>query len=64
MSTLLEDYITPVQLAAELGITLRTLRRWEQMRIAPPRTAIERQIFYKISSVKAWMESREQRRKR
>jgi hypothetical protein len=64
MSTLLEDYITPVQLTAERGITLRTLRRWEQKRIAPPRVAIERQIFYRVTSVKSWLESREQRKKK
>jgi DNA-binding transcriptional MerR regulator len=64
MNTILEGYLKPAELAAQLGITLRTLRRWEQKRIAPPRTAVERQIFYKVASVQAWMESREQRRKK
>jgi hypothetical protein len=63
LSALLEGYVTPEQLAKQLGVTLRTLRRWEVKRIAPPRTVIERQIFYKIASVKAWLESREQRRR-
>jgi DNA-binding transcriptional MerR regulator len=62
MSTILEGYVTPAELAAQLGITLRTLRRWEQKRIAPPRVAVERQIFYRVASVKSWLESREQRR--
>jgi len=52
MRTILEGYVTPAELAAQLGITLRTLRRWEQKRIAPPRVAVERQIFYRVASVK------------
>jgi DNA-binding transcriptional MerR regulator len=63
LSALLQGYVTPPQLAQQLGITLRTLRRWEQKRLAPPRTVIARQIFYRVSSVKSWMESREQRRR-
>jgi hypothetical protein len=61
LSALLEGYVTPVQLAQQLGITLRTLRRWEVKRIAPPRVVIERQIFYRVTSVRAWLESRERR---
>jgi predicted DNA-binding transcriptional regulator AlpA len=56
--------LTPEQLAQQLGVTTRTLSRWEVQRIGPPRVVIGRQIFYRIASVDAWLVSREQRRAR
>lgn len=56
--------LVPEQLAKVLGVTLRTLQRWEHLRIGPPRVVIQRQVFYREQSVRQWLEQREQRRKR
>jgi DNA-binding transcriptional MerR regulator len=61
---ILEGYVTPQQLAKQLRITRRTLSRWEVQRLGPPRVVVGRQIFYRTSSVLAWLESHEQRRSR
>ena len=59
--SILEGYVTPLQLAKEIGVTLRTLSRWEALRIGPPRTVIGRKIFYKTDSVRAWLDAPQQR---
>lgn len=59
--SILEDYVTPVQLAKELGVTMRTLSRWEALRIGPPRTIVGRKIFYKIEAVRIWLDAPEKR---
>jgi hypothetical protein len=56
--------LTPEQLASHLDVTTRTLQRWEVQRMGPPRVVIGRQVFYRITSVDAWLESREKRRGR
>lgn len=53
-------YVTPEQLAEELGISVRTLHRWHTARQGPPRIVLGRIIFYRRSSVLAWIESREE----
>jgi len=58
---ILEGYCTPVQLAKELGITLRTLSRWEMERTGPPRTIVGRKVFYKIEAVRIWLDAPEKR---
>ena len=63
-ANILIGLLTPEQLAQQLGVTTRTLSRWEVQRIGPPRVVIGRQIFYRIVSVDAWLLSREQRRSR
>lgn len=59
-SLLAGEYATPEQLAAELGISVRTLHRWHTARQGPPRVVLGRVIFYRRSSVLAWIESREE----
>jgi predicted DNA-binding transcriptional regulator AlpA len=56
--------LTPAQLASQLGVTTRTLQRWEVERTGPPRVVIGKQVFYRTVSVLAWVESCEQRRGR
>jgi hypothetical protein len=58
---LLDDYLSPAELAGELGICNRTLLRWHLLGIAPPKTMIGRKIYYKRSSVAAWLDARERR---
>jgi predicted DNA-binding transcriptional regulator AlpA len=59
-SLLAGEYATPEQLAAELGISVRTLHRWHTARQGPPRVVLGRVIFYRRSSVLAWIEGREE----
>src|SRR5438132_1786957 len=57
---LLEDFVRREWLARELGLSPRTISRWESLRKGPPRIAIGRTILYNIESVRAWLRSREQ----
>lgn len=59
---LLADWISRNQLAVELSVTPDTLGRWDARREGPPCTRIGRKVFYRRSSVEAWLLSREQGR--
>jgi hypothetical protein len=59
--TVLDGYLTKTRLANELETSPRTLDRWETLRIGPPRIVIGRTILYRRESVRAWLQSREQR---
>ena len=59
-NTLLADYMTPTQCAAELGIDKRTLERWHRLREAPPRTKVGKRVLYRRESVAEWLRSCEQ----
>jgi hypothetical protein len=48
-----------VQTAEELGVGVRTLRKWRQQRIGPPYIEVGRQIHYGDESRAAWLKSRE-----
>lgn len=50
-----EDLISPRQLAAELGMSLRTLQRHHDARTGPPRVNIGKHSFYRRSTVDAWL---------
>jgi predicted site-specific integrase-resolvase len=58
---LLDDYMSPNELAAQLGICSRTLVRWHLLGVAPPKTTVGRKVYYKRSSVAAWLDGRERR---
>lgn len=60
--SLLEDFFTPEQLAGELAIHVRTLRKLDERGEGPPKTPVGRKILYRKESVVAWLKSREQRR--
>ena len=46
-----------------LGVSPRTLDRWHLLRIGPPRVALGgRKIRYRLSSLDAWVRSREYHR--
>jgi hypothetical protein len=49
------------ELAGELHVTTRTLRRWAVLRVGPPRIAVGRRILYRKASVIEWLLAREQR---
>lgn len=59
--TLLEEggFLTRTQVAKELGVSTRTIARWEVERIGPPRVQIGCTIFYRSKALIEWLESRE-----
>jgi hypothetical protein len=59
-NTVLGEYMTEDQLAEEIGRGVRTLARWRQLGEGPPITKIGRQIYYRKTSVAAWLASLEQ----
>ena len=58
--TLLTDYLTPTELAAELGVCARTIERWHRLREAPPRTKVGKRVLYRREAVAEWLSAREQ----
>ncbi|NHK27611.1 helix-turn-helix domain-containing protein [Parvularcula flava] len=58
-SSLLSDYLTKRQLAAELGVTERTIGRWMRKAGGIPHTRIGGQLVFRIASVRSWIESHE-----
>ncbi len=60
MATILENYLTTTECAAELGIDKRTLERWHRLREGPPRTKIGKRVLYRRAAVAEWLRSREQ----
>jgi RNA polymerase alpha subunit/helix-turn-helix protein len=55
----LNGYLTPPELAAQLGVCQRTLARWHRDRTGPPRSVVGRRILYRTESVTAWLAKRE-----
>jgi hypothetical protein len=60
-ATLLDDYLTIDQLAAELDIAVITLKRWAALKQGPPVTKIGRRVLYRRSSVQQWLVKQEQK---
>lgn len=57
--SLLADILTREQLAAELDVSVRTVDRWHNLRIGPPRIAIGKKRLYRAKAVRRWIEERE-----
>lgn len=55
----LHDYISRPDLAAQLGVGVRTLVRWETLREGPAVTKIGKRPYYNLDAVKDWLKSRE-----
>jgi hypothetical protein len=56
---LLDGWLTRAQIAAELGLSIDTLARWEAQRIGPPCVRIGRRAMYRAESFRQWLEDRE-----
>src|SRR3974377_1521406 len=56
---LLDEYMTEEELAAELDVDKRTLRRWHRTGIGPPRVTIARKLYYRRSGAADWIRSQE-----
>ncbi len=55
------EYMRPSELARELGVSLRSLHRWHNLRCGPPRVVVGRKILFRRESVREWLLSREKR---
>src|SRR5580693_7094144 len=58
-SRLLSEYLTPEELAGELGSCKRTLDRWHARRSGPPRVTVGRRPLYRREAVAQWLRKRE-----
>jgi hypothetical protein len=58
---LLAGYLTEQELAAQLGVTVRTLQRWRSHRIGPPPTTDipGRSVLYRCDGFAEWLLSHE-----
>lgn len=57
--TLLADFLTQDEAAAELKVSQRTLDRWRRLDEGPPITKLGRRTLYRRSTVQAWLRTRE-----
>ena len=61
MAKLLEDYVNRQELAEQLGVSWRTLCRYEEERDGLPSLILGGRRMYRLESVRAWLERRERR---
>ena len=56
----LTGWISRLDLALELGLSVDTLRRWEAQRFGPPCVRAGRKVYYRRAAVEDWLEEQEQ----
>jgi hypothetical protein len=56
---LLRGWISRVDLALELDVTVDTLRRWESQRFGPPCVRAGRKVYYRCDAVHDWLQLQE-----
>ena len=56
---LLGGWISRLDLALELGVTVDTLRRWEAQRFGPPCVRAGRKVYYRRDAVHDWLQLQE-----
>jgi excisionase family DNA binding protein len=52
-------HLKPSDVAALLGVSLRTLNRWHARRVGPPRCKVGRTVLYRAQAVEAWLTQNE-----
>jgi predicted DNA-binding transcriptional regulator AlpA len=57
---ILEGFLRREELAQQLGVSPRTIDRWEALRKGPPRVRCGRTILFSVVSVRSWLRSREE----
>jgi hypothetical protein len=55
----LTGWISRLDLALELGLTVDTLRRWEAQRFGPPCVRAGRKVYYRRDAVQDWLQQQE-----
>lgn len=56
---LLSGWISRLDLALELEVTVETLHRWEKLRFGPPCVRAGRKIYYRRDAVQDWLMQQE-----
>ena len=56
---ILADYLTRPELAKELQKSERTLDRWHQLRVGPPRSRIGNLVIYRRNALHEWLRKQE-----
>ena len=56
MSDILKKYLTEEELAAQLRVSTKTLKRWAIDKKGPPKTYIGRTVYYRTEAVLKWLE--------
>ena len=56
---LLGGWISRLDLALELGVTVDTMRRWEAQRFGPPCVRAGRKVYYRRDAVHDWLQLQE-----
>jgi len=54
-----QRYLTTASLAAMLGVTERTLGRWDAARIGPPKIKVGKLVLYNLEKLPEWLATRE-----
>jgi hypothetical protein len=57
---LLVGWISRLDLALELDVSVDTLRRWEAQRTGPPCVRAGRKVYYRRGAIEDWLEEQEQ----
>lgn len=56
---LLDGWLTRAEVAAEIGMSIDTLARWESRRVGPPCVRIGRKVLYRAQAFRDWLVARE-----
>jgi predicted DNA-binding transcriptional regulator AlpA len=59
---ILDGFLRREELAQQLGLSPRTIDRWESLRKGPPRVCVGRTVLYNVDSVREWLQSNEQQK--
>jgi predicted DNA-binding transcriptional regulator AlpA len=51
------DLLSITELAQQLDVSVRTIRRWQALGDAPPRVKRSRRLMYRLSDVMAWLDA-------
>jgi hypothetical protein len=52
-------YVTAERLASMLGVTVRTLARWNASRIGPPKISIGKTVLFDLAKLPDWLVTHE-----
>jgi len=52
-------YVTADRLATTLGVTVRTLARWDAARTGPPKIKVGKLILFDLAKLPEWLGTRE-----
>jgi predicted DNA-binding transcriptional regulator AlpA len=55
----LDGYLRRDELAQQLGVSVRTIDRWDVEGNGPPRISVGRTVLYSITSAREWLRSSE-----